>query len=132
MSAYLSNLKEKLTAEGSEERRVWVRHICKLDGSCQPVSEDRSEDRWPARVRDVSEGGVGLFLNRRFEIGTLLILELPSSNGSAPHLYLVRVIRLVHLAKDKWFLGCTLNPEIDNEDVKTLVEAAGARAKAGQ
>ena len=127
MSRFLSNLPEKLLSQSPEDRRVFVRRLCKLDATCQPVSQDRSEERWPARIRDLSQGGVGLFLNRRFEIGTLLIMELPTADGDSPHLFLVRVVRLVTLAPDKWFLGCTLNPEIDNEDVKTLADSAAAR-----
>jgi len=122
VSRFLSNLPEKLRSP--EERRGFVRRLCKMEASCQPISQHRSEESWPARIRDLSEGGVGLFLNRRFEIGTLLILEMPNSDSKSPYLFLIRVARLVTLSKDKWFLGCTLNPEIDNDDVKTLVAAA--------
>ena len=129
MSQYLSNLPEKFFSPASGERRIWVRQLCKLDGSCKVLVPDGAQQRWRARMRDISEGGVGLFLNRRFEVGTLLILELPSVDGQTAHLLLVRVLRLVSLAIDKWFLGCSLNPDIDNEDVKALVDAAAARAR---
>jgi hypothetical protein len=57
------------------ERRVWVRHACDLDSSCQPFSAGTAEEEeviWPAGTRHISQGGICLSVQRRFEPGTLL------------------------------------------------------------
>src|SRR5260370_33219480 len=67
------------------ECRVYEREACELQTSCQPLAARSSQDiRWRAAIRDISEGGVGLVLVRRFERGTVLAVQLPPSEDPPP------------------------------------------------
>src|SRR5438270_10692250 len=63
------------TAPGPVERRAWVRYVSDLTAACL-TGDLRNDVGWPARVRDVSAGGIGLLLRHRFRPGTHLSLEL--------------------------------------------------------
>jgi hypothetical protein len=76
------------------------------DGSCGCVGGERRY-RWRAQVQDISAGGMGLVLPRRFEPGTLLVVDLPGPGGTAPRPFFV--VRVVHAQKQesrRWVLGC--------------------------
>ena len=52
------------------ECRVYERLSCELPGMCQPTSaQGMKEQAWLAKVRDISQGGIGLLLPRRYERG---------------------------------------------------------------
>ena len=53
-------------AQGTAERRAWVRQRCSLPMTVKTV-EQVGASRWPARSCDVSAGGLGMVLERRFE-----------------------------------------------------------------
>src|SRR5262245_36123701 len=88
-----------------DERRAAPRHPCKLLSFCQPVNRS-DEERWAGRLRDISVGGVGLVLKRRFEPGTLLRVEVPGASGEAPAVLWVRVVRQSARADGQWLVGC--------------------------
>src|SRR5581483_8607426 len=50
------------------ERRAWVRYPCAGDTSCLPIVA-APDSQWPGQVVDLSAGGVGVLLPRRFETG---------------------------------------------------------------
>src|SRR5271166_2079984 len=61
------------------ELRVWERFSCGLETSCQPLAARGDNDVcWSVRIKDVSAGGMGLVLTRRFERGTSLAIEIPA------------------------------------------------------
>src|SRR5690242_3786694 len=66
---------QRAPANRPAERRASVRYRSGITGSCQTLSVLR-EAAWEATVRDISSGGIGLLLERRFEPGVLLALEL--------------------------------------------------------
>jgi hypothetical protein len=62
---------------------VWERFQCSLQTSCQPIAARGDHDvTWSARVRDISVGGIGLVLGRRFEPGAGLAVDIPASATS--------------------------------------------------
>src|SRR5215469_16039595 len=75
-----------------EDRRVWVRFPSGLETTLQPA---RGPDgpRLGARVRDVSRGGILLVVDRPFEAGELLSVELPAAEGQPPSTVLACVVR---------------------------------------
>jgi serine/threonine protein kinase len=101
------------------ERRVHVREVSSKAGSCLPVGGHR-EDNWPALVRDVSRGGVGLVLARRFEAGTVLQVWLQAGETATPESLLVRVVNSRHLRPRKWLLGCAFATPLDEDEWKAL------------
>src|SRR5437667_7954790 len=57
----------------SLECRVWERFPCGLQTTCQPIAaRGQDELSWSAHIRDLSVGGVGVVLKRRFERGAAL------------------------------------------------------------
>ena len=75
------NAPETSSPAGSE-RRAWVRHplgvgtYAAVDTAVHSGGGGDTEELWPLVVRDVSAGGIGVLLARRFELGTELPIEL--------------------------------------------------------
>src|SRR5439155_18880566 len=65
-------------AEG--ERRAAPRHGSTLKITCYPVNASLLERR-QGRVRNVSRTGVGLLVDRAWQRGATVILELPAEDG---------------------------------------------------
>src|SRR5881227_3342645 len=61
-----------------------------IEAFCRSVAAVK-DDPWPARVRDLSSGSIGLVLTRRFEPGTLLVIELEKKTQSLTHTLVGRV-----------------------------------------
>jgi hypothetical protein len=107
------------------ERRASVRYPCSEDSfgpdnSCRPITAMRKES-WLAAVRDLSTGGVGIVVNRRFEPGTLLSVELQDAEKTSARTLLVRVVRLTQEDKDHWLLGCAFTTKLSEADLLTLM-----------
>ena len=106
-----------------QERRACVRYLCHLDGSCQPVAQPATGESWLGKLRDISSTGVKILVNRRFEIGTLLVLELPRPGWEASRMLLCRVVRAAKepIGRD-WEIGCTLARELSDDEVESFLE----------
>jgi hypothetical protein len=101
------------------DQRATVRHASTKGGSCRPISP--GEATWAAKVQDVSAGGVGLVLERRFEPATVLLVEvLPTAKEPGRQL-LVKVVRAQQLSPRRWLLGCVFARRLSDEDVQTVV-----------
>src|SRR5262245_56055569 len=75
--------------------RVYTRHSCGVPTSCQPTSAwGRADSRWAAIISDVSQAGVRLIVQRRFEVGVGLGIELPGRDGGEPYTVLAKVIHV--------------------------------------
>lgn len=106
---------ESLSPTG-EERRVWIRHRADGDAVCRPANDAVGLQRQPARVRNVSRGGVNLITQVDFEPGALLLVELPGS-GEEPAMALAYVIHSSALPDNEWSLGCSFAAELSEEDM---------------
>jgi hypothetical protein len=106
---------------GQEERRVWVRFPASLETTLRPARA-ADDTRLSARVRDISQGGVSLLVNRAFETGDLLNVELPGPRGHT-HTVLACVVHVRALPGGEWALGCNFARELDDADL----EAFGAK-----
>src|SRR5262245_36793766 len=101
-----------------EEQRAAARFLCALPTTCQPPSGWGSKDPWPATIRDISTGGVSLALERRFERGSGLAIELPSEDGTMSTV-LARVTNVRPHPDGGWILGCSFISELSDEEVQT-------------
>jgi len=90
------------------------------DNSCRPITARKSE-AWSATVRDVSTGGVGIVVNRRFEAGTLLSVELQDAEQTVNRTLLVRVVRVTKGDNDSWLLGCAFTSKLSESDLLALM-----------
>jgi hypothetical protein len=76
--------------------------------------------RWSAQVRNVSAQGVALLISRRFELGTVLSVELEATRESPSRTLLARVVRLRPQADGKWEVGCTLVEKFSDQQARSL------------
>jgi hypothetical protein len=107
-----------------EERRIWVRHTSTLNTTYQPA-HDPDAERLSVRVRDVSRGGISLAVDRSFEPGELLSIELPIPPGRPSSRVLACVVRC-QCRGGEWVLGCTFAAQLHDQDLQ-LFGAVRAR-----
>jgi len=102
-----------------EDRRVWVRHPADLKATCQSA-EDADADRLSARVRNLSVGGISLVVNRPFEPGEMVSIELPDSGEGSTSTVLACVVHVNRQGEEEWALGCTFSRELSDEDLQAF------------
>src|SRR5262249_32128353 len=101
------------------ERRQSPRYECHLETSCQAAAALHGEN-WPARVKDLSRGGAGLLVTRRFEPGTLLGLTLPDGTTGEHYTVLARVIHAHPQECGDWLLGCAFADQLTEEELQSF------------
>jgi serine/threonine protein kinase len=109
-----------------KERRIAVRYDCALPILCTinlslhaDVTELQAE--WEAKVVNISVGGIGVLLPRRFEPQTVLSLDLTSSDRRVKKSRQMRVVRVARVNSRTWFLGGTLNEKLSREELRSLL-----------
>jgi len=108
-----------------EDRRVWVRRHVNVQTRVAPASGD--EPATPARVVDVSSGGVQLRIGRAFQAGELLTLELPKRGGEQSAT-LLACVAYARPDGEEWAVGCRFSAELSDADLATF-GAARSRAE---
>jgi hypothetical protein len=104
-------------AEGADERRVWVRNPCETTARCQREGSGGSASAFSANVRNISRGGINLVVDRPFEAGAVLSVELPGADGQPPFTVLACVVHAAVLPDGEWALGCSFACELTAEDL---------------
>lgn len=102
-----------------EDRRVWVRFPSGLETTLHPAGAPEGP-RLAARVRDVSRGGIHLLLDRPFEAGEMLSVELPAAEGQPPSTVLACVVRAAGAEGGAWSVGCTFSAELSDDDLEAF------------
>ena len=116
-------------APAQGEFRVSERISCDVPASCQPPSDwKRGGQKWLARVRDVSSGGLCLVLSRRFERGAGLAIELPGADPDSPSTLLARVMNVRAEGGGAWALGCAFVSPLSDEELQALTQTAAPDA----
>jgi hypothetical protein len=107
-------------------RRAFVRHELGY-GTCATIDTavfgggEETEEIWPLTVRDVSTGGVGVVLARRFEAGTELTIELGTGPTSTPRRVPVRVVRIEPDSVGHWVHGCAFVSKLADDELTALL-----------
>jgi hypothetical protein len=105
----------------ASERRAWVRFPCDVGSSCcASAGDDRT--RWTARMQDISRGGARVIVDRRFEPGTILNIQV--EGGGREELPPVLLVRVVHVKAESggfWALGCRFARELTEKDLHVLL-----------
>lgn len=104
-----------------DERRGWVRHVCKLRSYCQPGPGRLECVWWAAQTLDISATGICLALHTRFEPGTVLAVELQNQAGEYARTIHVEVVRAKQRAEGGWALGCSFIDPLTANDVQALL-----------
>jgi hypothetical protein len=109
------------------ECRAWERYPCDLRSACQPIAASRGHDlSWPAKIRNLSEGGAGIVLERRFEPGVILFLELAVPGSGSSETVMARVIHAKLLAGNQWLLGCAFCRPLNSAKVESLLASSAS------
>jgi hypothetical protein len=119
MSANPTSFGNEAPATTQTERRVRVRHNHTLTTFCQKGAGDLDQVWWMGTVRNFSRSGIGVVIQRRFEPGTILIVEMENKSQTFSQTLQVQVVHTMPQA-DCWFLGCTFLEELTEEEVKAL------------
>ena len=104
------------TADG----RVWVRFPVSAETNFHAVMSGQHE-KWKANILNISAGGVALLVDRSFDIGSLLNLEMRSSKRDASHCINARVIHCREQGDGHFLLGCTYVGELTSDEVESLL-----------
>jgi two-component system OmpR family response regulator len=98
------------------ERRAAPRYASDLETRCRLLTADDGSGAVPAKVRDISAGGIGLVLERSLEPGRSLELDLPLAGRTATSTIQAQVVRAAREPGRDWFLGCVFaRPLADRE-----------------
>jgi hypothetical protein len=93
-----------------------------LPTTCQPASvSEANEMRWNATICDISQGGARLRLERRFEKGTGLAVELPGDLHRESAIVFVKVVHLRREDDGAWSLGCKFVSELSEDELQRLL-----------
>ncbi len=103
------------------ERRQVPRQACTAAVTCQPAPE-AAGPRWPAQVRDVGPGGIGLVLDHWVGPGALLAVNWPTG-GHTSETVLACVRHASARPGGAWSLGCSFIRELSEEELQTLLDA---------
>jgi serine/threonine protein kinase len=134
--AALSESKRQISSEqpgnkakrtGAERRRA-LRFDCALPTSCvideslhAAEGQTDSLSSWEAQVCSLSVSGIGLFIKRRFEPGSVLTVVLTSRSGSVKETREMRVVRAVRATDGGWFVGGMLSEHLTKEELRNLL-----------
>src|SRR5262245_19442396 len=100
-----------------EERRAWGRFTSDVQTVCHPAS-DPDGAGLPARVKDVSRGGIRLVVEGGpLEPGDLLSVVLPGAPGGETSTLLACVVRSEALPGGHWGLGCSFATRLSDEEL---------------
>ena len=106
------------------ERRVRVRYSSNMLTLCQTEVAQVDDFWWSAKVRDISETGIGLTSKRSFEPGTILVIEpLRLSRSSSCVLPQAKVVRVAKQPNGVWAVGCEFMGKLSPEDLKAMIGA---------
>lgn len=82
---------------------------------------DMKEPGWNAIILDISQGGVRIQLQRRFERGTGLALELPALGDEDSEVIFVKVVHLRRNEDGNYTLGCQFLSALSEDEVHRQV-----------
>jgi hypothetical protein len=105
-----------MTPSPAAERRRWIRYPANLGTFWQTVTGQ--EICYSARVQDLSQGGVRLLVNQRFEPGTLLRILLNKAVEA-------RLVHATPTPDHKWALGCEFTMVLSEQEVESLLQNSG-------
>jgi serine/threonine protein kinase len=112
--------------DGGKNRRAWIRHLVGVgsSGGVDPAAIQSGGDleSWPLLVRDVSAGGIGIVLARRFEPGTELFIEYGDGSGTTSRRLRSRIIRVQAEKNGHWAYGCQFYEPLTEQELTEIVK----------
>jgi hypothetical protein len=118
---------ENLHGAGSSpspaDRRAWVRYASNLEVVCRGAGTLKDAG-WPAKVVNISRGGIGLLLRHRFEPGMPLAVEFLSHSSGARRTVLVKVAHATAVQlqpEPHWLVGCAFSEILSEAELQALL-----------
>ena len=103
------------------ERRAWVRYPGRLGAF--HLLDNNDEPRCWAQIKEVSRGGVALWLRAPVTVGTRLLIEVPETPGRPALPALMRVIHATRAKRGQWLVGCEFIQPLSNDELQALLTA---------
>ena len=72
--------------------------------------------------------GVGLLVEQRIEVGSLLNVKMPGPKGRPAYKMLACVVHVANLAEGEWLAGCTFIRELSADELQPLLRRQGPGA----
>jgi hypothetical protein len=102
------------------DKRSWRRFKANLTATVQ-LTNSADPTRWPAKVLDLSLGGVALRVTHDIRNGTLLNVDLCGAGGHSVSTMLACVVHMTLHDDGTRRLGCNFIRELSEEDLKALL-----------
>ncbi len=103
------------------DSRQWPRFTANVTATVQLTNSD-DQTHWPAKVLNLSAGGIALSVDREIRNGTLLTADLCAANGHTLDTILVCVVHITTGADGTRQLGCNFIREVAESDLQKLLE----------
>lgn len=116
-----SHAQPPLILPSSLERRGWSRSACSWYARCRSVTHSHVTTVWRGRFEDISPSGLCVLLDRRFEKGTLLVIEPEVYYEHMLSILLAKVIRVTRRRDGAWRIGCRLTSPLDAEELNRSI-----------
>jgi serine/threonine protein kinase len=117
LTAKSTALAESLDEMSQREQRTKKRYPARRASTCQPLRE-HGDKLWVGQVVNISEVGLCLELNRRFERGVMLSVQLDAQSNQRSVIACVAWVR--QLGPDSWKLGCRLAQPLSELEIHAL------------
>jgi PilZ domain len=117
---------------GAPERRRQPRQAC--PAGCQVLFIVRpSFQANRARVRDISEGGIGLVIPHSLDAGARLGIDLCGPRDGDSGLVTASVRHVTSLGDGSWLVGCSLSHNLADSEMRSLLacQRAGGQNDVG-
>jgi len=91
-----------------------------LESSCGTAVASQGR-RWAAKVRNVSSGGLGVSLDRRFEPRALLAIDVQKAGANTS---LTLLAKVVHVSREEggfWLMGCSFPNPLSEDELQALL-----------
>lgn len=107
------------------ERRAAVRYPVERGSACQAM-KGHKDLVWPAVIKDISTRGIRLEIGRRFEPGTLLLVDLHACNGETLRRLMLKTVYLQKVSDNTWLVGGTFISRLGDSDLRSLLRRLAA------
>jgi serine/threonine protein kinase len=107
------------------EKRTIARYAAELKLTCAPVA--RPDQRCTAILVDVSNNGLCIQTERRFETKTTLEITMQLGYDQAATTYIAQVRWVKRLSDSQWQIGCAFGNPLESEDLDDILESGSSK-----
>jgi c-di-GMP-binding flagellar brake protein YcgR len=108
----------------AEDRRVSYRYPA--DRQLMYRSTEEIGQHYTAQLRNISLGGMNLVVDRLYQPGDLLSVDIPEKGQASMSTLLACVVHVSPLGENQWSLGCTFSGDVTEQDLGTFGANFGA------